>query len=182
MTPFALALAAIAALIALLALRSAGALRGRVEALEAGHRRLAAEAEDAELRARRLEQFLALLARGRTVDPEMIEEGRLYDEIAADDARRLIEDDPPDGLAVLDVRTEQEVSGGHIEGAIWIPIDQIDARSREVPKEGRVLVFCAAGGRSAAACDLLSGHGWGNVSNVIGGMSAYPGKTITGTP
>ena len=72
--------------------------------------------------------------------------------------------------------------GGHVPGALWIPVDQIETRAREVPRDGRVLVVCAAGGRSASACDFLSSRGWTNLTNVLGGMSAYPGSQVSGRP
>ncbi len=143
----------------------------------AGHERRALEA-----RLDRIERWLKLIADKRPVSSEMIEEGRVWAEIDADAARRAIEVDRPAGLVVLDVRTEPEVRGGHVPHAKWIPVDQIEERAREVPRNGTVLVFCAAGARSAAACEFLSQRGHANVVNVAGGMSAWKGEVAKGLP
>jgi rhodanese-related sulfurtransferase len=182
MTTLALIVAVLALLLALRAQGQASSLRARLEEAESASRRALLAAEDADQNARRNTELLKRMAGGTKVDAEMIEEGRLFPEIDSDAARRLVEDERPSGLTVLDVRTEQEVAGGHIPGALWIPVDQIQNRAREVPKNGSVLVVCAAGGRSAAACDYLSTNGWANVTNVVGGMSAYRGKTQSGLP
>lgn len=181
MTTFAVLLAVFAVIVAFLALKAAlSAASGKVQ-MEAAMSRAESRISEAEQRAARVETFLKRMASGKSVDEEMIDEGRLFDEIDSSAAQKLVEANAP-GLVVVDVRTEQEVTGGHIAGAVWIPVDQLEQRAREVPKEGKVLVFCAAGGRSAAACDYLSSRGWSNVVNVVGGMSAYRGKTASGVP
>ena len=38
---------------------------------------------------------------------------------------------------MLDVRTSAETAGGVIPGAILIPVDELEARVRELPKDGR---------------------------------------------
>lgn len=144
-------------------------------------RRAAAAAEEVEGRLERLQALLARLAAGQPVDPAMIEEGRLWAEVDADAARRMVEEAPP-GLVLLDVRTRPEVESGHVPGIRWIPVDAIEQRYREVPRDGRVLVFCAAGARSAAACEFLTGHGYRDVVNVAGGMSAWRGAVERGLP
>ncbi len=130
----------------------------------------------------RVERWLRMLADGKPVTGEMIEEGRLYPEISSDEAQRWIEVERRPGLLVIDVRTPPEVEGGHIEGMKWIPMDELEERAREVPRDRPVLVFCAAGGRSAAACDFLTSRGHANVVNVVGGMSAWRGRVKTGKP
>jgi rhodanese-related sulfurtransferase len=180
MAVIALIVAFIAFVIASRAQATASALRTRLEEAESAGRRALMAAEDSAQNTQRNTAFLKLLANGNPIDAEMVDEGRLFPEIDAEQARSLIEGAGREKVRVLDVRTEQEVVGGHIDGALWIPVDQLEKRVREVPKDGRVLVVCAAGSRSAAACDHLSTRGWNNVANVIGGMSAYRGKTVSG--
>ena len=178
MTPILIALAALA--VALVAARSAAQAGSRLTTQEAAIRRLEANLTDSDQRVRTLQQMLALQASGRPLDPEVVEEGRLYDELDAGAAQALLQSEPQ--TKVLDVRTEGEVTGGHIPGALWVPVEEIEQRYREVPKEGRILVFCAAGARSAAACEFLTSRGWTNLSNVVGGMSSWRGDTQTGRP
>ena len=53
---------------------------------------------------------------------------------------------------------------------------EIEERKRELPTDGRaMLVYCAAGGRSAAVCDHLSKEGFDNLHNLTGGFGAWPG-------
>ncbi len=43
-------------------------------------------------------------------------------------------------VLVIDVRTDEEVKSGSIPGAIHIPMDQLEARMKDVPKDVQ-LVF-----------------------------------------
>jgi rhodanese-related sulfurtransferase len=120
----------------------------------------------------RLEKYVKRMADGVPVTSDMIEEDRLYAEIDAAAARVLVEDERED-VVIVDVRSAPEFESGHIDGALWIPVEEIERRADEVPRRGRVLVFCAVGGRSAAACHLLSEKGFTNLTNVDGGMMAW---------
>ena len=81
------------------------------------------------------------------------------------------------GAHVLDVRTPQETAGGYAEGAILIPIEELEARARELPHDGKpVVIYCAAGVRSAAACDYLSSKGHDGLHNLAGGFPAWTGS------
>ncbi len=75
---------------------------------------------------------------------------------------------------VLDVRSRLEFFLGHLDGAINIPVDQLpDAlgeRADVVPTT-RILVYCASGGRSAAAATALRGAGYTRVEDA-GGLGA----------
>jgi phage shock protein E len=93
-----------------------------------------------------------------------------------EEAYRAVTDE---GALVLDVRTAEEFSGGGIEGARNIPIDQLARRVSEVMTliEGDldkpVVVYCAAGGRAAKAKQILQTSGFTNVIN-LGGVSDWP--------
>ena len=69
-------------------------------------------------------------------------------------ARALVED----GATLLDVRSPEEFSGGHIEGAINIPVGDL-ARSLEAVPAGPVVVYCRSGVRSARAGRTLLAAG-----------------------
>lgn len=74
--------------------------------------------------------------------------------------------------AVLDVRTPGEWEAGHIEGAVHIPIAELNARLGEVP-QGPLAVICGSGYRSAIACSLLLRSGRQDIVDVPGGWKAY---------
>ena len=77
---------------------------------------------------------------------------------------------------VLDVRTEEEFYGpwGHNEGAILIPIDDLEGRVGELNsvKNEKIYVVCRTGGRSGRGKDFLNSNGFTAV-NVDGGMVAW---------
>ena len=63
------------------------------------------------------------------------------------------------GVAVLDVRRDDEWADGHVDGAVHIPLHDLEDRLDEVPG-GEVWVHCASGYRAAIAASLLdrAGH------------------------
>ena len=77
---------------------------------------------------------------------------------------------------VLDVRTEEEFYGplGHIEGAILIPIDDLEYWVDELNsiKNEKIYLVCRTGGRSGRGKDFLNSNGFTAV-NVDGGMVAW---------
>ncbi|WP_137147361.1 rhodanese-like domain-containing protein [Mycolicibacterium sp. CR10] len=61
-------------------------------------------------------------------------------------------------VVVLDVRQSQEFDGGHIPGAVNIPLHELANRMDEVP-DGEVWVHCASGYRSSIAASLIDRTG-----------------------
>ncbi|MGI6232304.1 MAG: FAD-dependent oxidoreductase [Prevotella sp.] len=80
-------------------------------------------------------------------------------------------------VTLIDVRTPEEYSFGHIQGAINIPLDDLRDRLQEVPREGKVVIYCAVGLRGYVACRLLMGNGYSNVRNLKGGYRTYSSAT-----
>jgi phage shock protein E len=85
-------------------------------------------------------------------------------------------------FVVLDVRTEREFAGGHIPGAVNIDVNAPDfaLKAKELAKDKTLLVHCAAGRRSVAACDKLQAAGLKESTyNLEGGLRAW---TAAGKP
>jgi len=76
------------------------------------------------------------------------------------------------GAVVVDVRTQEEWDGGHVPGAIHMPMDMLGERFEELPTDQRVYVICAVGGRSLRAAAALIGAGLDAVS-VAGGTKQW---------
>jgi len=76
------------------------------------------------------------------------------------------------GLHVLDVRREPEWQAGHIEEAVWWPLDKFNLGLPPADKDVPLAVHCKSGYRSMIACSLLQGAGF-NVINVSGGFDAW---------
>jgi glyoxylase-like metal-dependent hydrolase (beta-lactamase superfamily II)/rhodanese-related sulfurtransferase len=77
------------------------------------------------------------------------------------------------GLQVLDVRREPEWEAGHIEGAVWWPLDNFKIAPPEIDRNVPVAVHCKGGYRSLIACSLLQRAGFQNVINIVGGFDAW---------
>jgi glyoxylase-like metal-dependent hydrolase (beta-lactamase superfamily II)/rhodanese-related sulfurtransferase len=73
---------------------------------------------------------------------------------------------------VLDVRRVDEYGGGHVPGALHIPLHELPRRLGEVPA-GPLAVICAGGYRSAIAASMLARAGHGELRTVIGGTAAW---------
>ncbi len=78
-----------------------------------------------------------------------------------------------DDVTVLDVRTEKEWNAGHIEGAIHIHGGKLQENFELVPNDKPVVVICGSGYRGSIAASFLNREGYLDVSNVLGGMSAW---------
>jgi rhodanese-related sulfurtransferase len=74
---------------------------------------------------------------------------------------------------LLDVRTQGEFKSRKIDGAKLIPLNELGARAKEVPKNKEVVVYCASGMRSMFACRKLKGLGFTNIKNLSGGISQW---------
>lgn len=92
-----------------------------------------------------------------------------YGKTSSAEARRLV----AEGARLVDVRTAGEFGGGHLPGAVNIPLDQIESRAGELKKLGKpVVLYCASGARSGQAKRILAGAGIADVHD-LGGMSRW---------
>ncbi|MCO5977638.1 rhodanese-like domain-containing protein [Ideonella oryzae] len=72
----------------------------------------------------------------------------------------------PDPL-LIDVRSPGEYAGGYLDGAVNLPLDQLQAGiARVAPDLSQpIVLYCASGGRSGMGCMLLQQMGYRQVSN-----------------
>lgn len=77
-----------------------------------------------------------------------------------------------DGAYILDVRQPAEYAESRVPGARLLPLDELEARHREIPRDREVLVICRSGMRSALAVTALNEAGYRAV-NVAGGTMAW---------
>jgi rhodanese-related sulfurtransferase len=75
-------------------------------------------------------------------------------------------------LVLVDVRTPQEYAGGHISGAVNIPVDDLRSRLGELPHDREVAVYCQMGQRGYLAVRILAQAGF-KVVNLGGGYKTY---------
>jgi rhodanese-related sulfurtransferase len=76
---------------------------------------------------------------------------------------------------VLDVRTQKEFEKGHIPGAVNIDVNAADFPEKiaRLEKNKTYLVHCAAGVRSAKACEKMSHLDFPKLYNLEGGFKAW---------
>jgi hydroxyacylglutathione hydrolase len=84
----------------------------------------------------------------------------------------------PDDL-VLDVRGTNEWLMGHLANATHIPFGHLQQRLQELPKDKKIVVHCASGGRSPIACTTLRKAGFTNIVELPGGMNAIETEAPT---
>nr|QBH72372.1 putative membrane transport protein [Streptomyces sp.] len=90
--------------------------------------------------------------------------------LATDEARTRLHE-----LTIIDVRTPGEYAGGHLPGALNIPLDQIRRALpdiRQAAGRGDILVVCASGARSQNACTTLAENGV-TAATLSGGTGAW---------
>jgi rhodanese-related sulfurtransferase len=76
---------------------------------------------------------------------------------------------------IVDVRTAEEYSKGHLAGAVLIDYYKKDFKDQlsKLDKSKPVFVYCAAGGRSGSASEVLDDLGFKQVYDMKGGMNAW---------
>jgi sulfur-carrier protein adenylyltransferase/sulfurtransferase len=94
------------------------------------------------------------------------------DEVGASRAREIIEEESP---SIVDVREREEWDEGHIPGAVHVPRGHLESRIEQAaPDKSRpVVVYCAAGNRSAFATKTLEELGYERVMSLAGGFTDW---------
>ena len=78
-------------------------------------------------------------------------------------------------MTLLDVRTSEEYRAGALQGAVNIPLEDLENRIRDVDKGRPVYVYCGHGNKSLQAARFLDQMGY-QVISCAGGLSAYRGR------
>ncbi|MCU0558886.1 MAG: rhodanese-like domain-containing protein [Desulfobacterales bacterium] len=87
---------------------------------------------------------------------------------------------PADAVTLLDVRQPEEYEAGHLPGAKLVPLPELSGRLSELDPGKPTLVYCAIGGRSRIAAQLLAAKGFADVFNLSGGIKAWNGGRALG--
>ena len=87
------------------------------------------------------------------------------------------------GAFVVDVRTQEEWNEYHAPNTTLIPLDQLQSRLSEIPKDKEILVVCRSGNRSQQGRDILLAAGY-NATSMAGGLKEWyaKGYPIEGAP
>lgn len=94
-------------------------------------------------------------------------------DLSIDEAKELIENQ--EDLFILDVRSKDEYDAGHIEGAVLIPLGELEGRLGEVVelKDKPVLVYCRSGNRSSQAVKILLNNDFSQIYHMKDGFMNY---------
>jgi rhodanese-related sulfurtransferase len=92
-------------------------------------------------------------------------------DISSTEAKQLM--DRNRNVFLLDVRTPEERRQGYIADSVLIPIDMVERRLGEIPRNRPVVVYCAVGSRSRFAAQLLASRGDREVYNMRDGIVGW---------
>ena len=85
-------------------------------------------------------------------------------------AEELAAAEPP---VLVDVRNPREYAAKHIEGSVNVPLNHLQERIAEIPRDRRVAVHCAGGYRSSSAVSNLHQHELTHLTEMAGGLAAW---------
>jgi len=77
------------------------------------------------------------------------------------------------GAFFLDVRSQEEWNQFHINGSTLIPLDQLQNRLSELPRDKEIVVVCLSGHRSQSGTAILEQAGFTRVYCLSGGLRAW---------
>lgn len=78
---------------------------------------------------------------------------------------------------LVDVRRQEEFDSGFIPGAVLIPLDELEARFRELNPEREIVVYCRSGMRSMRAAGILCSKKYHRVKNLTKGYLGWSGAS-----
>ena len=75
-------------------------------------------------------------------------------------------------ILLIDVRSPQEYKESHLEGAINLPLYDIEEKVREQikRKDTPMIIYCQSGSRSRRAMQILRQEGYENLYEIKGGL------------
>ena len=85
-------------------------------------------------------------------------------------AEELAGANPP---LVVDIRNPREWAAKHIGGSVNIPLNHLQERMDEIPRDRRIAVHCAGGYRSSIAASILHQYGITHLIEMAGGLAAW---------
>ncbi|MEQ6899943.1 rhodanese-like domain-containing protein [Nocardioides sp. YIM 152588] len=81
-------------------------------------------------------------------------------------------------VQVVDIRGPGEIEAGMIAGALTIPLAELRNRAGELDPHAPTVLYCAGGWRSSVGASLLRSEGFDDVSDILGGYSAWDAMAL----
>lgn len=98
----------------------------------------------------------------------------------SNEVQSFIKENSEGDYVLLDVRQPGEYAQEHLPGAILIPLPRLADSLEELDSTKPIIVYCAVGGRSRMATQLLTNLGFRNVVHLHGGIQAWEDRTANG--
>jgi rhodanese-related sulfurtransferase len=106
---------------------------------------------------------------------------QIIEDITPQEAFTLIQDSQnnPDFI-IIDVRTRQELTDGHIENVINIDFYSETFRDElnNLDKNKKYLIYCRSGNRSGSALDIMAELNFEEVYNILGGILSWEAEGL----
>lgn len=96
--------------------------------------------------------------------------------LAMDDFEKILNE--TSDLNILDVRSRDAFQMGHIEGAVNVPLDELQGNITGLDQTEEYYIVCYSGNFSAMAAEFLTRNGF-KASNIQGGMGGYRRATVS---
>lgn len=89
------------------------------------------------------------------------------------DARDAVNNPEPDTV-YFDCREPNEYALAHIPGAVFLPRGNIETKIEGlIPRDKKILIYCATGNRSALAADTMQQMGYTDVASMARGIKGW---------
>jgi rhodanese-related sulfurtransferase len=93
-------------------------------------------------------------------------------EVTPEDVKAMLE--RGERVTLLDVRDPPEVNVGKIPGAVCISRGNVETKVEAViPRDARVVIYCASGNRSAFVADVMQQMGYADVASMARGIRGW---------
>lgn len=106
---------------------------------------------------------------------------QIIEDITPQEAFTLIQNNQnnPD-FVIIDVRTRQELTDGHIENVINIDFYSETFRDElnNLDKSKKYLIYCRSGARSGSALDIMAELNFEEVYNILGGILSWEAEGL----
>ena len=97
----------------------------------------------------------------------------MQNEISVDELDRSLKRSA-DQFLVIDLMSKEDFAANHIPGAVNIPVEELNNRLEEIPKDKNIVVACRKGlMKSDLALQQLQQSGFTNAQKLSGGTSGW---------
>jgi rhodanese-related sulfurtransferase/rubrerythrin len=103
-------------------------------------------------------------------------------DITPEEVWDIIRGDKKEEYLVVDVRTPAEYAEGHLPGALFITLQELDRRYSELDIHKKIITYCRSGRRSLGGAILLCNQAFRELYNMRGGIMNWPYETVKGPP